>query len=191
MKTLLRSLSSSKQPNFVEVPFKTLAGCHDDIAIMLDRMNELADLLGREPVNDGMREMARAAHLFFSGHAIEHHLDEERHVFPALLAAGKPEWISMVRKLQLDHALLEARWMKLGPLLHLLARGYHSPPKRLQDELHIFVELYRQHMALEDSFAYPLARQQLNAEAVCTMNREMAHRRVKNDSADDQDEGSV
>ncbi|MBA4109229.1 MAG: hypothetical protein C0487_06510 [Leptothrix sp. (in: Bacteria)] len=191
MHTLSRSASSLNEPNFAEVPFKTLSVCHADIAMMLDEMNELADLLGRERLSGVMMEKARAAHLFFSGHAIEHHLDEERHVFPALLAAGKPEWIGMVRKLQLDHALLEARWMKLGPLLHLLARGYYSQPERLQDELRIFVEIYRQHMALEDSFAYPCARQQLNVEAVCTMNREMAHRRVKDEAADDQDDGWV
>ncbi len=53
------------------------------------------------------------------------------------------------------------------------------------------VQLYRQHMALEDSFAYPLARQQLNADAVCTMNREMAHRRVRDEAAEDQDDGWV
>lgn len=191
MHALSRISFGPKKSNFAEVPFKMLAVCHDDIAVMLEVMNELADQLGREPLHDGMREKARSAHLFFSGYAIEHHLDEERHVFPALLAAGKPEWLGMVRKLQLDHALLEARWMKLGPLLHMLARGYPSQPQRLQDELRIFVELYRQHMALEDAFAYPLARQQLNTDAVCTMNRDMAHRRVKDEAAEDQDDGWV
>jgi hemerythrin-like domain-containing protein len=68
-----------------------------------------------------------------------------------------------------------------------MVRGYRPSALRLQEEMRMFIELYRRHMDLEDSQAYPCARHMLNAEAVCTMNQEMAHRRVK-DVADEHDD---
>lgn len=187
MQTLSRSAPCGDKDTFSEVPFQALGTCHEEIAAMLEQMSELADEVEHARWQEGLKDRARAAHLFFSSHAIDHHLDEERHVFPALISAGKPEWIALVRKLQLDHALLEARWMRLGPLLHLMARGYRPSTANLMAQIRGFVELYREHMAQEDALAYPSARHLLNAEAVCTMNAEMAHRRVKATPESDDD----
>jgi len=176
--------------NFAQVPFKALDTCHEDIAAMLDEMSALADQLDGEPQSDILEAKARDAHLFFASHAIEHHLDEERHVFPALLESGRPDWIAVVRKLQQDHALIEARWVDLGPQLHLFARGYRVPCERLQAHLRAFIALYRAHMTMEDAQVYPCARRLLAVEDVCAMNSEMAHRRVKA-PVDDVDDGWV
>lgn len=181
--------SSPNPPNtFAEVPFKTLDTCHEDIALMLDEMRELAAQLERASTNETLQQKARTIHLFFSGHAIEHHLDEERHVFPALLEAGQPELVGIVRKLQRHHALLEARWAALGPQLYLVARGYAVQCAQLREEMRMFVDLYGHHMTLEDTLVYPLARGLLNATAVCAMNQEMARRRLKADAGESDDD---
>lgn len=155
---------------------------------MLDEMDGLAGQLERASSDEALREKARTIHLFFSGHAIEHHLDEERHVFPALLESGGSEWDGMVQKLQRHHALLEKRWTNLGPQLHRVARGYPVPCGPLRQEMRLFVEFYRGHMALEDAEIYPLARGLLDAGAVCAMNQDMARRRIRGPEGEFDDE---
>ena len=181
-------LAPTTGTTFAEVPFRTLDACHEEIAAMLDRMSEMACRLQNRFPDDALQEQARTTHLFFSGHAIEHHLDEERHVFPALMATGNPQWIAIVRQLKLEHARLESHWTELGLMLHLVARGYRPDPQLLARKIASFVELYRQHIALEDSIAYPGARALLDEQEVRNMNLEMAHRRVINGLTTQEDE---
>jgi hemerythrin-like domain-containing protein len=70
-----------------------------------------------------------------------------------------------VRRLQQDHGWLEEDWLELAPQLEAVANGYNwYDLAMLQHALPIFTELYREHIALEESLIYPEAKRRRAAE---------------------------
>lgn len=174
-------------------PFDVLDGCHQE---MIERLGDLRRLMAHvsaQGMDDTARLLARNTHLFFTTTAVNHHLDEERHVFPALLRHGNTSLHSAIQQLQQDHVWLESHWMALAPRLDYMARG-HQWHNMTEVSHHIkrFTDLYQQHIALEESLIYPPAREQLSPDDLQTMSREMAERRNKpraSDRLEDRDNG--
>lgn len=115
---------------------------------------------------------------FFSTTARQHHEDEERHVFPKLMASGDPEIVLAVLRLQQDHGWLQEDWMELSPQLDAVAAGqsWHDLDA-LREGVEVFIALSHDHIALEESCIYPQARARLRASERREMEREMAARR--------------
>ncbi|MBN8505378.1 MAG: hemerythrin domain-containing protein [Burkholderiales bacterium] len=125
---------------------------------MLGEMEVLLSLLESQGAVPEARRMAREIHGFFEGHARQHHADEERSVFPGLLASNDESLRHHVLRLQQDHGWLEEDWRVLAPQLEAVAQGYNwfeLPMLRLA--LPVFRELYEEHIALEESLIYPAA----------------------------------
>ena len=146
--------------------FEALDRTHRQVLELLDQLGELLQHLDDSGADDVARERAQAVHAFFESHAREHHLAEERHVFPALLASGDAELIQHVQRLQQDHGWLEEDWLELSPQLEAIARGYNwYDLAMLREALPVFRALYEDHIALEESLIYPEAkRRQLALE---------------------------
>jgi hemerythrin-like domain-containing protein len=70
-------------------------------------------------------------------------------------------------RLQQDHGWLEEDWLELSPQLQAVAEGYSwYDLDTLRAGVPIFTELYRDHIALEESMIYPEARRRdLNQRA--------------------------
>jgi hemerythrin-like domain-containing protein len=101
---------------------------------------------------------ARAILDFFAGPGHQHHADEERLVFPLLVAAGDADMIVHVRRLQQDHGWIEQDWRELSPHIEAIAGGYNGYDiGLLRAALPIFTGLYEEHIALEESLVYPAA----------------------------------
>ena len=96
-----------------------------------------------------------------TGSARQHHADEERVVFPGLLKSPDATLVQHVLRLQQDHGWLEEDWLELEPQLQAVAEGYSwYDLDTLRAALPIFEDLYRDHIALEESLIYPEARRQ-------------------------------
>ena len=95
-------------------PFDVLDSCHRQVLIALQQMNELIEHLANKGVDGHAQETARSIFMFFMNTAREHHLDEERHVFPALLRSGRADLIDATLRLQQDHGWIEEDWLELG-----------------------------------------------------------------------------
>ena len=68
---------------------------------------------------------------------------------------------SWLQRLQQDHGWLEEDWIELSPLLQAVAEGQNVyDVDTLRDGVNVFVNLYHEHIALEDSMVYPAARKQ-------------------------------
>lgn len=99
---------------------------------------------------------------------LEHHLDEERELFPAVLAsAAKGEaWLhvqAMVKQLTAEHRGLESLWKRLESGLKKVARGQDSDlDASLIDAL---VAPYRSHAPYEESAFLPLSQTILGRDA--------------------------
>ena len=152
---------ASRAPLPIPAGFEALDQTHVEIFRMLQRLDELLQRLDRQGPTIAIRANAKDIARFFDSHGREHHRDEERLVFPALLASGDPALIAHVRRLQQDHGWLEEDWSLLAPQLHAIARGENRfDMDLLRHTLPNFAALYEEHIALEESLVYPASRQQ-------------------------------
>lgn len=153
------------RPTTPQLPeFESLDHAHRAALKMLESFAVLLDHLDDKGLDDTARRSAKEILTFFNGPGRHHHADEERHVFPGLLASGDPELVQHVRRLQQDHGWLEEDWRELAPQIEAIAGGYNwYDQAMLRCALPVFSTLYQDHIALEESLIYPAAKRQRQA----------------------------
>lgn len=164
-----------------EAPFEMLDACHERVERMLNLLARLQQRLLVHGWDDSVAQAAHDVMRYFDLAAPQHHEDEERHVFPPLLAGGDPVLVGMVNKLQADHREMERSW---GAVRKVLASLTEPPPAgwtritpAQAEVLGHFTGLYRHHLDDEDGLIYPAARKQLSDAALRTMSADMMRRR--------------
>lgn len=140
-----------------ELPLLDFSECHSGILKKLDLLSELPALL--EPAARA-RLIAEQAYDFFRTVIFEHHLDEERELFPAVLeSAQEGEELqrvkAMIRRLTDEHRELETLWKTLEVGLKQLAKGQVA---ELDGALiNRLVVQYRAHAGFEEQEFLPLS----------------------------------
>lgn len=178
-RTAARSASATRaaRPARPAVPalptLDALDRTHAEVLATLQRLASLMEHLRDHGVDAPARANATAISQFFAGTARQHHADEERAVFPQLLANGSAELRAHVQRLQQDHGWLEEDWLELEPQLQAVAQGYTwYDIDELSHAVQVFAALYHEHIALEESLIYPEARrQQAVADAAVDQRR--------------------
>jgi hemerythrin superfamily protein len=159
-------------------PFDVLDACHQQLVTALQQLGDLVEHLQDQGVDGKAQEMARKLFQFFMTTARQHHLDEEKHVFPTLLSSGDDELIRHTLRLQQDHGWIEEDWLELAPQIESIAAGYNwFNIDLLSHAIPVFQALYQDHMALEESLIYPEAKARIAAWDLAGMGREMSQRR--------------
>lgn len=144
--------------------FESLDSAHRAALQMLHSFKQLVEELGSKGLDDQARTSAREILAFFNGPGRHHHEDEERHVFPGLLATADADMVQHVHRLQQDHGWLEEDWRELAPQIEAIADGYNwYDLAMLNAALPVFTALYHEHIALEESLVYPAAKRQRQA----------------------------
>lgn len=139
--------------------FEALDRTHAEVLQVLQQFDRLLQHVDENGPDAVAQASAREIHAFFAGHARQHHADEERFVFPPLLAGNDVELVQHVRRLQQDHGWLEEDWLELAPQIEAIAQGYSwYDLAMLQHALPVFTALYAEHIALEESLIYPEAK---------------------------------
>ena len=158
--------------------FDVLDVCHRQTVFTLGKLAALVSRLQAHGPDAQARELAAEILHHFSVTAREHHADEERHVFPQLLTSSDPEIVQAVLRLQQDHGWLEEDWMVLSAPIDAIASGHAGfDLDALREGAAVFTALSHDHIALEESIAYPQARARLPAGDRHAMADEMAARR--------------
>lgn len=168
---------STAGPGF-EQPFGMLEACHVRAQRTLDLLARLRAHLASHGADEQAQQAARDILRYFDQAAPQHHHDEELHVFPPLLAAGDPQVMAVVRRLQDEHLQMESGWQRARRLLAAVAEGRLAA--FLPDDeaaLDRFATLYAGHIEAEEQVAYPAAQALLDAATVRAMGEEMARRR--------------
>jgi len=161
-------------------PFDVLDACHQDIVRHLQQMDELVTHLQTHGLDSQAQDMARAIFVFFMDTAHAHHLDEETHIFPAMINSGNDELVRLTLRLQQDHGWIEEDWLELAPQFEAIAAGYNwFNLELLALAVPVFQALYQDHMALEESLIYPAAKAWIANWDLRGMGREMSERRRK------------
>jgi hemerythrin-like domain-containing protein len=153
------------RPTAAALPeFESLDHAHRAAMQMLAAFDRLLKHLDDKGLDEVARTSARDIVAYFDGPGRHHHADEEKHVFPGLLAGNDIELIQHVRRLQQDHGWLEEDWRELHPQIEAIAGGYNwYDLAMLRAALPVFTALYHDHIALEESLIYPAARRHREA----------------------------
>jgi len=138
-------------------PLNQFAHCHSGILSRLSMLDELPGLLGPAA---RARMIAEQALSFFREAIFEHHLEEERELFPAVLASAHPgeeqERVqSIAERLTREHRVLEGLWKSLEKDLKRVAKGQDADLDTA--DVHRLVREYSAHARFEESEFLPLA----------------------------------
>lgn len=159
--------------------FEFLDATHREIHQQLQQLSVWVDAIENEGLNQANRAKVRHVLDYFNGEARQHHLDEEKHIFPALLASQNAEIVQATEHLIQDHGWLEENWLQIEPSLEAAAGGnLWFDTAELRHALEVFDALYLDHILLEESIAYPEAKKRLAGLDTLGMGREMAKRRA-------------
>lgn len=140
-----------------QAPLTTFTDCHVGILKRLKALDALPALL--EPAAQA-RQIAADSLAFFREAIFEHHLDEERDLFPAVLASAQPgaerETVqSMTERLTREHRAIETLWKGLEKGLKRVGKGQDADLD--VDELHQLVAAYAAHARYEETEFLPLS----------------------------------
>ena len=106
------------------LPIHDFSRCHEGIRAQLQSLAQLPQSPG---ATLQAREAARQALQFFRAVMFDHHGEEEKELFPAVLAASDPAEYGGLRSLAdlltADHRRIEALWRSLEPGLERFAAG--------------------------------------------------------------------
>lgn len=146
-------------------PIDDFSNCHTGIFRKLDMLGELPALL--EPAQRA-RDIAEQALEFFREAIFEHHLDEERELFPAVLRSSAPgeerERVqAMAERLTNEHRDLERLWKSLESGLKKVAKGQSTDLDTTA--IQQLVSQYRTHARYEEQAFLPLAQATLGRNA--------------------------
>lgn len=139
--------------------FAALDACHQQIQMHLAELAALVRQMQTVGVDAKAQRQAAAIEAFFSGSSRQHHAEEEKNVFPPLLASDDAELVAAVHRLQQDHGWIEENWIELGPQLRAIALGNNwFDPAEFYHGAEVFLALCEDHIALEESLVYPEAK---------------------------------
>ncbi len=144
-------------PIDTDAPLTNFSHCHAGILRHLNDFSGLPALL--EPAQR-LRQVAERFVEFFRDAVFEHHQEEERELFPAVLASAEkgPERErvqQMVDQLTREHRDVEAQWKRLEPLVKKLAKG--QPADVNPQDISKLVAQYQAHARYEEEEFLPLS----------------------------------
>jgi hemerythrin-like domain-containing protein len=160
-------------------PIEDFSQCHAGILGHLQSLGTLPALL--EPATQA-RKIAADAVGFFRDAVFEHHAEEEKELFPAVLASAAPgeerERVqALVDTLTAEHRKVEAAWSKLEPKLKAVAKGQDSDVAGA--DIQALVDSYQAHARFEEAVFLPLSQTILgrnsNHLAALGMSMHMRH----------------
>jgi hypothetical protein len=111
----------------LDEPLEMLHACHERVRAQLSTLTRLAKWLPQHGADEQAQRAARSVMRYFDLAAVNHHLDEEEDLLPAMLeavdAAGRERLQSLADCIVAEHADLAARWSALRASLQQIAEG--------------------------------------------------------------------
>jgi len=138
-------------------PIQSFSHCHEGIVAKLTALDQLPALMAAA---EQARTLASTSVAFFQQAVVTHHADEERELFPAVLASAtqgeeRQQVQALVDRLTREHREIEARWKRLEPGLKALGKGQSSTLDA--QALQTLVGEYQAHAKFEEDVFLPLS----------------------------------
>lgn len=163
-----------------EQPFEMLEACHERVQRSLDLLARLIEHVTRNGHDAQSRSAAHDVLRYFDLAAPHHHDDEERHVFPRVVASGDESQVAAVQRLRDDHRRMGELWSRLRPVLQAWAgeAAAGAVPEAFRADAAAFAALYAAHIPVEEGLVFPAARASCAADDLQAMGDEMRARRT-------------
>lgn len=164
-------------------PLGLLSDCHRRIERFLDSMIRVLDETGGAALGEAQRDGLTRALAYFATAAPRHTADEEQSLFPRMRQSADPavrQALAKLDALEADHREAEAGHLAVDALCRRWLEDDCLPAseaKRLGELLHGLREMYRRHIAVEDSELFPLAGRVLSPAQLAEVGADMARRR--------------
>lgn len=141
----------------IDQPIHSFHDCHAGIVSRLQSMGELPRLAAEAA---RARKIAADVLALFQDAVFEHHADEEKELFPAVLRSAAPgaeasQVQQMIERLTHEHRLVEGLWKTLEPQVRAVARGKDVAFDQAGVER--LVASYQMHAHFEEQEFLPLA----------------------------------
>jgi hypothetical protein len=155
--TTMHASAPSQYPVDPQAPLASFSHCHAGITAQLEALDGLP-ALAEAARRAG--DVARGTIALFKDSVFEHHAEEERELFPAVLRSAVPgeergRVQEMVDRLVCEHRALEALWKRLEPSVHAIAHGRSDNVDA--GLAHHLVRGYLQHARFEEREFLPVA----------------------------------
>jgi len=140
-----------------DAPIANFSQCHVGIISHLHALSELPDLMAPAA---RVRKIASDTLAFFDAVVLEHHQEEEKDLFTAVLFSAakgqeRAQVQTMVERLTAEHRLIEAWWSRIKPQLKQIAKGHDAElDAQALDQL---VKDYDAHAQYEENEFLPLS----------------------------------
>ena len=176
--------STAKQKDSIqsaafEQPLELLLSCHKKITHFSAALYKIVLAVQQEGWNDNYALSADQIRRYFNIAGVEHHLDEEQHLFPAILAlpdknpGKKTEISTLIQRMIAEHGETDAQWHLLDTMLAQRSEDFITLEKlsrQFKAEMH-------EHARIENKIIFPYATQHISAAEFKTMGLAIAHRR--------------
>ncbi|MBL8446949.1 MAG: hemerythrin domain-containing protein [Zoogloeaceae bacterium] len=160
-------------------PIEMLEACHGRMKNQLEILRRLAGWLPEHGADTAARQAATAILRYFRTAAVHHHQDEERDVFPRLLAridtVDRHRVECLIASLLADHKALFAAWDVLVGPLDAIAQG--TGTELDGDDVAYFTQQYLNHLECEEMMLFPMLLRHLGPEDLAEIGEEMRTRR--------------
>lgn len=150
-------MTNPAHDNAAEAPIESFSNCHIGILGHLAELDRLPALLEAAAQ---AREIAAAMQTFFRDVVLAHHSEEERDLFPAVLASAtegdeRAYVETVVQRLAREHREIEAEFTRLEPALKAAAKGHDAVLDAAA--VSALVARYRGHARYEEEQFLPLS----------------------------------
>ena len=162
-----------------EQPLELLLSCHRKIIHFSSSLYKIALAVQQEGWNDNIAISADQIRRYFNIAGPEHHLDEEQHLFPAILALPdknlnkKSEINTLIKRMINEHSETDALWHLLDNMLAQRSEDFITLEKLSRQ----FKADMHEHARIENEIIFPYAAQHISAADFKTMGMAIAHRR--------------
>ena len=164
----------------LDEPLEMLEACHERIEAQLKTLERLLDYLPQHGADEQARQAARNVLRYFDLAGPNHHEDEERNLFPTLMARAGAEEVAVVQALVSDLLADHVRMAVALDIVRQQLRPIADGTGAALEEAAVrrLAEVYRQHIEKENRDLLPLSRRLLPPADVEALSRAMTERRT-------------
>ena len=162
-----------KIPDFND-PLGVLRACHERMLNYCDILEKLVPHIADQGFDEEARAAIRRLTRYFSTSVVHHHHDEEEDLFPVINRQSL-KLADVVHRARKEHVQLTELWKQLA--IDLKKGDALTQDAEFPGHVEAFCNLYRQHIAFENSELLDLARHILSSRQLENMGKAMARRR--------------
>ncbi len=162
-----------------EQPLELLLSCHAKVRHFSSALSKLTHAIQHNGWNDDYVISVNQVRHYFNVASSAHHQDEEKHLFPAIIAFeasasdSNDEMISLIERLTKEHNESDALWYQLDNMLAESSEDFltlHTLSHQFEFDMH-------RHAQIEDDIIFPYAKKHISTLDFKKMGLAIARRR--------------